>query len=93
MWPLLTKSQRIVVIFGAWAFLALAALAVFNSLSLEYFFVLCLIGFLVIVELSGPFAARPAWRSRVNAVILLGVVVFGLIVASKVLNILNIKLF
>lgn len=93
MQSLLTKSQRIVVIFGAWAFLALAVLAVFGSLSFEYFFVLCLIGFLVIVELSGPFASRPRWRSRVNAVILLGVVVFTLIVVKKVLDILGIKPF
>ena len=87
---MLTKSQRIVVIFGAYAFLALAILAIFSSLSYEYFFVLCLIGFLVIVELSGPFGARPRWRSRVNAVILAGVVVFALIVVMKVLGILGI---
>lgn len=93
MHSLLTKSQRIVVIFGVWAFLALAVLAVFGSLSYEYFFVLCLIGFLVIVELSGPFASRPRWRSRVNVVILLGVVVFALIVIKKVLDILGIKPF
>jgi hypothetical protein len=91
--PLLTKSQRIVVIFGAWAFLVLAILTVFNSLSLEYFFVLCLIGFLVIVELSGPFASRPRWRSRVNLIILIGAAVFCLIVVGKVFDILGIRLF
>ncbi len=90
---MLTKSQRIVVIFGAWAFLALAVLAVIGSLDFEYFFVLCLIGFLVIVELSGPFASRPRWRSRLYAVILLGVVVFALIVVNKVLGIIGIRLF
>jgi hypothetical protein len=90
---LLTKSQGIVVIFGAWAFLALAVLAVSTSLSFEYFFVLCLIGFLVIVELSGPFASRPRWRSRVNLVILIGVLVFSLVVAIKVIDILGITLF
>jgi 4-amino-4-deoxy-L-arabinose transferase-like glycosyltransferase len=90
--PLLTKSQRIVVTFGAWVFLALAILTVFQSLSFEYIFVLCLIGFLVIVELSGPFASRPRWRSRVNVVILLGVIVFSLIVLEKVLDILGIRL-
>jgi hypothetical protein len=89
---LFTKSQRIVVIFGAWTFLALAVLAVFGSLSYEYFFVLCLIGFLVIVELSGPFASRPRWRSRVNVVILVGVILFAMIVVKKVLDILNIPL-
>lgn len=88
-----TKSQRIVVIFGAWVFLALAILTFFPPLSYEYFFVLCLIGFLIIVELSGPFASRPKWRSRVNVVILIGVIIFSLIVAGKVLGILGIRLF
>jgi hypothetical protein len=46
------------------AFLALAILAVFGSLTCEYFFRLYMISFLVIVELSGPFASRPRWRSR-----------------------------
>ncbi|OPY26721.1 MAG: hypothetical protein A4E28_02347 [Methanocella sp. PtaU1.Bin125] len=89
---MLTKSQRIVVIFGAWAFLALAALAVFGLGRdvFEYYFVLCLIGFLVIVELAGPFASRPRWRSRVNVVILAGVAVFAVIVINKVLAILGI---
>jgi len=71
-------------------FMVLALLALFGSVSYEYFFVLCLIGFLVIVELSGPFTVRPAWRSRVNVVIILGVLVFSLIVVEKVLAILGI---
>lgn len=89
----MTKSQRIVVIFGAWVFLALAILAVFGSLNFEYFFVLCLIGFLVIVELSGPFSSRPRWRSRINLIILFGAAIFCLIVAGKVFDILGIRLF
>ncbi|BAI60948.1 conserved hypothetical protein [Methanocella paludicola SANAE] len=87
---MLTRSQRLVYIFGGWIFVVLALLALFDSISYEYFFVLCLIGFLVIVELSGPFTVRPAWRSRVNIVIILGVIVFSFIVVEKVLAILGI---
>lgn len=87
MW---TRSQRLVYIFGGWMLVVLAMLALFGSISYEYFFVLCLIGFLVIVELSGPFTVRPAWRSRVNVVITLGVLVFSLIVVEKVLAILGV---
>lgn len=87
---MLTKSQKLVCTFGAWVFLVLAALVLFGSLDYEYFFVLCLIGFLIIVELSGPFTTKPAWRSRVNIVIAIGVLVFGLIVVNKVLDILGI---
>ena len=87
---MLTKSQKIVYIFCGWVLLVLSLLLLFNSLSSEYFFVLCLIGFLIIVELSGPYTVRPRWRSWVNVFILIGTVVFAFIVAKKVLNIIGI---
>ncbi len=89
---MLTKSQRLVYVFGGWVLVVLSLLALFNSINYEYFFVLCLIGFLVIVELSGPFTVKPAWRSRVNIVIILGVLLFTLIIVEKVLAILNISI-
>ncbi len=89
---MLTKSQRLVYVFGGWVLVVLALLALFNSVNYEYFFVLCLIGFLVIVELSGPFTVKPAWRSRVNIVIALGVLIFTIIIVEKVLAILNISI-
>ncbi len=89
---MLTKSQKLVYVFGAWVLVVLSLLALFNSINYEYFFVLCLIGFLVIVELSGPFTVKPAWRSRVNIVIILGVLLFALIVVEKVMAILNISI-
>ncbi len=90
---MLTKNYRLVYTFGAWMFAVLALLILFQSLSPEYFFVLCLIGFLIIVELSGPFTVRPKWRRRVNIVIIVGVLIFALVVAGKVLDILGMKLF
>ncbi len=90
---MLTKNYQLIYIFGAWMFVVLALLTLFQSLSPEYFFVLGLIGFLIIVELSGPFTVRPEWRKRVNIVIVIGVLIFGLVVANKVLDILGIKLF
>jgi hypothetical protein len=81
--PLLTKSQRIVVAFGGWTFLSLALLVILDSLSFDYFFVVCLIGFLAIVGMSGRFASGLRWRSRVNAVILLGLIIFVLFIAMK----------
>lgn len=89
---MLTKSQRLVYVFGGWVLVVLSLLALFNSINYEYFFVLCLIGFLVIVELSGPFTVKPAWRSRVNIVIVLGVLLFTLIIVEKVLAILKISI-
>jgi hypothetical protein len=88
-----TKAQRIVMIFGGMAVFLLAALLIFDVLSLELYFMLCLISFLVVAQMSGPFIARPRWRSRINLVIVVGIVVFFLIVVGKVLDILHIRIF
>lgn len=88
---MLTKSQKLVYIFGGWMFVVLSLLVLFGSINYEYFFVLCLIGFLIIVELSGPFMVKPAWRSRVNIVIAIGVVIFAFIVLKKVVDIIGIS--
>ena len=90
---MLTKNYRLVYAFGTWMFAVLVLLTLFQSLDPEYFFVLCLIGFLIIVELSGPFTIRPEWRKRVNLAIAVGVLIFGLIVLNKILDILGMKLF
>jgi hypothetical protein len=88
-----TKAQRIVMTFGGLAVFLLATLLIFDVLSLELYFMLCLIGFLVIVQTSGPFISRPRWRSRINIAIIAGIVVFALIVTGKILDILGIRLF
>jgi hypothetical protein len=82
-----------VVTFGGLASLTLAVLMLFNVLSFELYFMLCLLGFMAIVHLNGPFVFRPAWRSRANVVIFVGIVVFVLIVMGKVFEILKIRLF
>jgi hypothetical protein len=89
---MLTKGQKIVYTFGGWVLLVLALLLLFNSLSYEYFFVLCLIGFLIIVELSGPYTVRPKWRLWVNIFILIGTLIFAIIVGQKVLDIVGITI-
>jgi hypothetical protein len=88
-----TKAQQIVMTFGGWAVFVLATLLVFDVLSIELYFMLCLIGFLVIAHISGPFISRPQWRSRVNLVIAVGILAFALIILAKVLDILKIRLF
>jgi hypothetical protein len=90
---MLTKSQRLVYIFGAWALIVLVLMALLRSLNYEYFFILALIGFIIIVLLSGPFTVKPAWRSRVNIVIILGALVFCAIVVKETLDIIGLRIF
>ncbi|ODR82131.1 hypothetical protein BG842_20910 [Haladaptatus sp. W1] len=67
---------------------SILALAALGSLTLELFFVLSLIGLLVIVELTAPFNVTPRWRRRLKWFIALGLVVFGIIVVRRILAIL-----
>jgi hypothetical protein len=63
-------------------------LGLLDSLTYELFFVVSLIGFLVVVELTAPFNVTPRWRRRLKWVILVGLAVFGYIVVRRILEIL-----
>ncbi len=81
-----SKSQRIVIISLAWAFLVLAVLTFFPAQGKAaeniflYFFAACLLGFFAIVELSGPFTVRPQWKARASLAVMIGFLLFGLLV-------------
>ena len=79
--------------FSGWAFLVLAGLSVLHLLNFEYFFLLCLVGFTIIVLAIGPYTVRPAWKFRASLAVLAGAVVFAAIVAVEVLDIVGIHLF
>jgi hypothetical protein len=72
----------------AWMVATILALALLGSVSYELVFVLSLIGFLVVTELTAPFNITPAWRARLKWLILAGLVVFGFIVIRRILEIL-----
>ncbi|MGA9141418.1 MAG: hypothetical protein WBZ29_14420 [Methanocella sp.] len=81
---MITKGQRMVLIFGGWVFLVLQIMALFQSINLEYYFMLCLTGLFIIVELSGPYIAKPRWRARIDATLAIGALIFGALVINKV---------
>ena len=64
------------------------SLVLVDSLSLELFFVISLIGFLVITELTAPFSITPAWRRRLRWVIGIGLLIFGYVVIRRIMAIL-----
>jgi hypothetical protein len=66
----------------------LLVLAVLGALSYELFFVLSLIGFLVVIELTAPFNVTPRWRSRLKWLVVLGLLGFAYIVIRRILAIL-----
>lgn len=72
----------------AWCLGSLLVLVVLDALTYELFFVVALIGFLVVVELTAPLNVQPAWRRRLRWLILIGLLVFGGIVIRRILAIL-----
>jgi hypothetical protein len=82
------RRQRFIHGQAAWMLAVLVLLAALGSLSLELFFVLSLIGLLVVIELTAPFNVTPAWRSRLKWLVALGLVGFAYIVVRRILAII-----
>ena len=73
----------------AWMLAAILALAAVGAFSYELFFVLSLLGLLVVTELTAPVAVTPDWRRRLRWLILLGLTGFAVIISRRVLEILS----
>ena len=72
----------------AWMLAAILVLVVLDAFSYELFFVLSLIGFLIVLELTAPVNVTPRWRSRLKWPVLIGLIAFGVIVIRRILEIL-----
>lgn len=88
--PQMATARRTRFIYGniAWMSAGALGLVLLNALELELFFVVSLIGFLVVTELTAPFSVTPAWRRRLRWLIGVGLLVFGYIVIRRILAIL-----
>lgn len=86
----MATRRRLRFIHGqlAWMLATIVVLVALGSLTSELFFVVSLIGFLVIVELTAPIAVTPAWRRRLPWLIGIGLVIFGAIVTRRILSLL-----
>lgn len=82
------RRQRFLLATTGWLLLTVISLTVLSSLTLELFFITSLIGFLVVIELTAPFSVTPRWRSRLRWLIAVGLIVFGYIVVTRILQIL-----
>nr|WP_175417071.1 hypothetical protein [Natrinema pallidum] len=72
----------------AWMVAVVLTLSLLNALSYELFFVLSLIGFLIVTELTAPFNVTPTWRRRLRWPILFGLIGFAVVVVRRILKIL-----
>lgn len=72
----------------AWMAITLVGLTALEAYSLELFFVVSLVGFLVVTELTAPTVAKPPWRKRLRWFIALGLLGFGTVVIRRILAVL-----
>ncbi len=83
------KKRIAVLALVIWMILIIAFMVLAQTLDLEIFFVLWLIGILIIIELVSDASSVPGYLRYMRYVIAAGVIIFGAIVALKVLEILN----
>jgi hypothetical protein len=76
------------IVLVCWGLLVAASMLLNRTLDLEVFFVLVLIGLLVLVELADTATLQPGRIRRAKYVVAAGVLVFGWVVANKVMEIL-----
>ncbi|WP_157203023.1 hypothetical protein [Methermicoccus shengliensis] len=70
-------------------FTVLILMSLTRSYDITLFFILMLIGLLVLVELTSPYHISPKWIRRLSWVVAAGVVVFMAIVVKKAMDILG----
>ncbi|MDD1675863.1 MAG: hypothetical protein LUQ17_04160 [Methanomicrobiales archaeon] len=77
------------IALALWSFTVLFFMILAGQMNLEIFFVLWLIGLLVITELTDTVYTLPRHLRYIRYLIALAVMLFGAIVAKKVLEILS----
>lgn len=82
------RRMRFVHGVVAWLLGTILVLAVLDAFELELFFVLSLIGVLIVTELTAPVNVTPTWRKRLRWVIAVGLLIFGYIVVMRIIEIL-----
>ena len=83
------KKVLAAIIMFIWLVVICAFMLLAQQVDLEIFFVLWLIGILVIVELMDTRFSLPSYLRYIKYLIAAGIVLFGGIVAQKVLEILS----
>jgi hypothetical protein len=83
------KKLLAVIALAAWLLIISIFMLLAYRIDLEIFFVLWLIGLLVIVELMDTRFSLPPYMRYLKYVVVLGILLFGGIVAGKVLEIVT----
>lgn len=73
----ITRRERFVYVHLAWMLATVLVLTLLGALTFEAFFIVSLIGFLVLIERTAPVRITPRWRRRLRAVVVFSL--FGML--------------
>jgi hypothetical protein len=86
------KEQIAFIVFAVWLLLISVFMLLAQTVNLEIFFVLSLIGFLIIVEILTPKYIKPGFLRFVHYILAVGIMIFFVIVIIKVMEILGLEI-
>jgi hypothetical protein len=89
---LMRREQIAIIALAGWLTVIAVSLILTQKVDLSIFFVLALIGLLIIVELISPKYIQPRYMRSIKYLLAAAIVVFGLIVVQKILEILGFKI-
>ena len=84
----MNRKQIAAITLVLWLTIVIVFMLLLQRFDLEIFFVLMLIGILVIAELIKQQYVQPAYLRYLNYLIGAGIIIFGIIVVQKVVEIL-----
>lgn len=86
------KKEIAAILFALWLTIISLVMLFIERFDLGLFFVVGFIGFLVIVELMEPYYIKPGYIPRIKVLIFTGIVLFGAIIAQKLLELLGLEI-
>jgi hypothetical protein len=81
------KEEIAIIAFAGWLTVISLFMVLVQSVNFELFFVLSLIGFLIIVQLIAAEHIQPGYVRYTRYILAAGIVIFGVIVALKIIDI------
>jgi hypothetical protein len=89
---LMRKQLIAIIALALWLFIIAVSMLLSNRIDLELFFILCFVGVLVIMQFIEPSYVKPKYLRYIRYLIVVGIVIFGVIIAQKIMDILGYEL-
>jgi hypothetical protein len=86
------KEQIAIIALAGWLTLISVLMILLQHVDFEIFFILFMLGILIFVQFLEPNFVQPRYLQYIRYIISVGIVIFGLIVALKVMEILGFEI-